>query len=215
MPYNDPLRPEPPPFRPPEPQPYRAPDWHPSDRPPFEPPRTPNPVDPTRNPWQPGVIGIISGAVAFLFVCIAATAAYAANAGGGGGMPWDAPLTALQTDLTGSTATAISLIGIVAVFGVLIFGGELNHFFRTLCYIILLVSVLVAGQNILSSLGIAGATVDNETGYHVYGFISGVIVSSLIWGFGIFLHRRWRAAQLRAVEPASAATLSTMARLPD
>jgi hypothetical protein len=58
MPDNDPLRPKPDPLRPPEPQPYRSPDWNPAQRPPFEPPGTPNPVDPTRNPWQsPGVIG--------------------------------------------------------------------------------------------------------------------------------------------------------------
>lgn len=137
----------------------------------------------------------MSKVLAFTLTWLLPISAFAAAVGGGGNMPWDAPLTALQTDLTGTTATAISLIGIVAVFGVLIFGGELNHFFRTLCYIILLVSVLVAGQNILSDLNITGATVDNHVGYDVYGFISGVLVTSLIWAFGLWLHRRWRIRQ--------------------
>lgn len=74
-------------------------------------------------------------------------------------MPWDTPLQNLQTDLTGTTATAISLIGVVAIFGVLIFGGELNHFFRSICYVILLVAVLVAGQSLLTDFGITGAVI--------------------------------------------------------
>lgn len=80
-----------------------------------------------------------------------------AAATGGGTMPWDTPLQTLRTDLTGATATSISFIGIVAIFAVLIFGGELNHFFRSLCYVVLLVAVLVGSNNIFSALGIAGA----------------------------------------------------------
>lgn len=85
-------------------------------------------------------------------VALAATA-------GGGTMPWDTPLQTLRTDLTGATATSISFIGIVAIFAALIFGGELNHFFRNLCYVVLLVAVLVGANNIFSALGIAGALV--------------------------------------------------------
>lgn len=128
-------------------------------------------------------------------LCVAGTAAYAAAAGGGGAMPWDAPLQALQTDLTGATATAISLIAIVVVFGVLIFGGEMNHFGRSLCFIVLCASVLVAGANILTSLGIAGATVDDEVGHALYGFISGVLITCLIWTFGLRARSRRRAAR--------------------
>jgi type IV secretion system protein TrbC len=82
-----------------------------------------------------------------------------AAATGGGSMPWDTPLQTLRTDLTGATATSISFIGIVAIFAVLIFGGELNHFFRSLCYVVLLVAVLVGASNIFSALGITGALV--------------------------------------------------------
>jgi hypothetical protein len=113
-------------------------------------------------------------------------------------MPWDAPLTTLQTDLSGTTATALSLIGIVAVFGVLIFGGELNHFFRTLCYLILLISVLVAGNNVLTALNITGATVEGgETAYAVWTFFAGVGLASLGWSFGLLLRRKYRQHQAR------------------
>jgi type IV secretion system protein TrbC len=182
---------QPPPFRPPEPQPYQEPDWRPSQRPPFEPPGTPNPTDPTRNPWQsPGtaIAGFVVAVTAFLLL---PGLAHAAAAGGGGTMPWDTPLTNLRTDLTGSTATAISLIGIVAVFGVLIFGGEMNHFFRTLCYIILLVSVLVAGQNIITDLGITGATVNGHAALTLIALAAGaILIAGAILPFAIRLLRR-------------------------
>jgi type IV secretory pathway VirB2 component (pilin) len=142
-----------------------------------------------------------------LSILFGATAAYAAAAGGGGAMPWDAPLTAVQTDLTGVTATAISLIAIVFVFAVLIFGGEMNHFGRSLCFIVLCASVLVAGQNILNQLGIAGATIDGDIGREVYGFISGVLITCLIWTFGLRVRSKRRAAQ-QVEDNAIANTLS-------
>lgn len=129
-------------------------------------------------------------ALAALPLCLGATAAFAAQAAGGGSMPWDAPLTALQTDLTGTTATAVSLIAIVVVFGVLIFGGEMNHFGRSLCFIVLCASVLVAGQNILSALQITGATIDGETGQVVYGFIAGALITCLCFMFGLWARRK-------------------------
>lgn len=106
---------------------------------------------------------IIPIACALIFLSMGA--AFAAAAGGGGGMPWDAPLTNIQQDLSGVTATSISLIAIVVVFGVLIFGGELNHFARTLCFIVMAASVLVFGNGVLGAMGIAGATIDGAAGY--------------------------------------------------
>jgi type IV secretion system protein VirB2 len=149
---------QPPPFRPPEPQPYERPDRPPGEPPPFRPPDAPPFDRPDRNPWG---LGFRALAGAGLALVVLPGLAHAAAAGGGGGLPWDSPLQTLQTDLTGSTATAISLIGVVAIFAVLIFGGELNHFFRSMCYVIMLVAVLVAGQNLLSDLGITGAVVNS------------------------------------------------------
>jgi len=136
---------------------------------------------------------IIPIATAMFFFSIGA--ALAAAAGGGGGMPWDAPLTAIQTDLSGPTASTLSLIAIVVVFGVLIFGGELNHFGRSLCYLVMVAAVLVAGNGIFGALGIAGAEVDSDFGYVFMALFSAIITASLIWAFGIFLRRRRLAAQ--------------------
>lgn len=94
--------------------------------------------------------------------------ALAAGAGGGGALPWDAPLTTIQTDLSGVTATSISLIALVTVFGVLIFGGELNHFARTLCFIVMAAATLVGGAGIFGALGIAGATIDGDSAFINY-----------------------------------------------
>ncbi len=152
MPVDDPKFDPPPPFRPPEPPPYRLPDRPPSDPPPFRPPDAPPFDNPSRNPWGRG--WALPAAV--LALVALPGLAHATAAGGGGTMPWDTPLQNMQQDLTGSTATSISLIGVVAIFGVLIFGGELNHFFRSICYVVLLCAVLVAGQNLLTDFGITG-----------------------------------------------------------
>jgi type IV secretion system protein VirB2 len=113
---------------------------------------------------------------ALALLSMSASAALAANAGGGGAMPWDAPLTAIQTDLSGTTATAISLIALVAVFGVLIFGGELNHFARTLCFIVMAAAMLVGGNGVFAALGIAGASVAGSSD----GFDVGVLIVAVI-----------------------------------
>jgi type IV secretory pathway VirB2 component (pilin) len=102
-------------------------------------------------------------ALTFLSVSCATAAAYAAAAGGGA-MPWDTPLQTISTDLSGPTAAAVSLIGIVGIFAVLIFGGEMNHFVRALCFIVCAGSTLVGAATLFTSLGVAGATIDGNTG---------------------------------------------------
>jgi type IV secretory pathway VirB2 component (pilin) len=194
MPDNDPLRPNPDPLRPPEPQPYQSPDWNPAQRPPFEPPGTPSPVDPTRNPWQsPGMVGFsrfVTFLLAFSLVGIIASTAYAAATfAGGGAMPWSTPLQNLRADITGPTAAILAAIGFVFVMGILIFGGELNHFGRSICFLILTASVLVGGSNLLTGIGIAGATIDGAAWFDVgsFGFdattglVSGTITVGLYW----------------------------------
>ncbi len=114
---------------------------------------------------------------AITFFLLSAHVCFAAGIGGGGNMPWDAPLQTISADLSGPVAGFISLIAIVCVFGVLIFGGELNHFARTLCFIIMCGATLVAGNAFWTSLGIAGAEVGSRAGYDVYGFIAAVILT--------------------------------------
>jgi type IV secretion system protein VirB2 len=65
----------------------------------------------------------------------------------------------LQNSVTGPVAFSLSLIGIVVAGGVLIFGGDLNGFFRTLIFIVLVMALLVGAQNIMSTLFGKGAVI--------------------------------------------------------
>jgi hypothetical protein len=49
-------------------------------------------------------------------------------------------------------AFAFGIIGIVVAGGILIFGGDLNGFFRTMLVIVLVMALLVTANNIMSDL---------------------------------------------------------------
>ena len=61
--------------------------------------------------------------------------------------------------MTGPVAFTLSIVGIVAAGGVLIFGGELNAFVRTLIFIVLVMGLLVGAQNMMSSFFGQGAVI--------------------------------------------------------
>ena len=82
-----------------------------------------------------------------------------ASAAAGGGLPYEAWLTKLQESLTGPVAFSVSLIGIVGAGGVLIFGGELTAFLRTLVFIVLVMALLVGANTMMSGLFGTGAVV--------------------------------------------------------
>ena len=82
-----------------------------------------------------------------------------ASVGTGGGLPYETWLTSLQNSVTGPVAFTLSIIGIVVAGGVLIFGGDLNGFFRTLIFIVLVMALLVGAQNIMSTLFARGAVI--------------------------------------------------------
>jgi len=82
-----------------------------------------------------------------------------AAVGTGGGLPYESWLTSLQNSVTGPVAFTLSIIGIVVAGGVLIFGGDLNGFFRTLIFIVLVMALLVGAQNIMSTLFARGAII--------------------------------------------------------
>ncbi len=86
--------------------------------------------------------------------------AHAAGAGGGGGaMPWDAPLLTLRNDITGPVAFTLALLGMVAAGGALIFGGEINEFIRRIIMVVIVASFIVAATNLATALGITGAII--------------------------------------------------------
>lgn len=82
-----------------------------------------------------------------------------AAAGAGGGMPWEGPLDQLRASVTGPVAFVVSLIGIVVAGSILIFGSDLNAFFRTMVLIVLIISVLIAAQNWLAGTFGRGASI--------------------------------------------------------
>ena len=99
----------------------------------------------------PRLGALIAGAVA-LSVRMEAAAA--------GGLPWEKPMTAIATSLTGPVAYAIGLIGIAIAGGAMLWGGELTEFGRRACMIGLVVSVLVFAAPLLASaFGVNAAVV--------------------------------------------------------
>jgi type IV secretion system protein VirB2 len=61
--------------------------------------------------------------------------------------------------MTGPVAFTLSLLGIIVAGGVLIFGGELNAFVRTLVFVVLVMGFLVGAQNMMSTFFGQGALI--------------------------------------------------------
>lgn len=82
-----------------------------------------------------------------------------ASEGTGGSLPYESWLVNLRNSVTGPVAFALSVIGIVVAGGVLIFGGDLNGFFRTLIFLVLVMALLIGAQNVMSSFFGRGAEI--------------------------------------------------------
>lgn len=82
-----------------------------------------------------------------------------ASEGTGGSLPYEDWLSNLRNSVTGPVAFSLSLIGIVIAGGVLIFGGDLNGFFRTLIFLVLVMAFLVGAQNVMSTFFGRGAEI--------------------------------------------------------
>lgn len=81
------------------------------------------------------------------------------SAGGGGGLPWEAPLQQIQQSITGPVAGTIALAAVATAGGMLIFGGELNDFARRLIYIVLVAGILLGATQIVGLFGAGGASI--------------------------------------------------------
>ena len=100
-----------------------------------------------------------SFAVLFLLLSFADQAQ--ATVGAGGALPYETWLVSLRNSVTGPVAFTLSIIGIVVAGGILIFGGELNAFFRTLIFIVLVMALLVGANNVMTNL-FQGAVIPGE-----------------------------------------------------
>ena len=99
------------------------------------------------------------GLLVLLALLFLAPQAAFASTGTGGSLPYEGWLTNLQNSVTGPVAFALSIIGIVVAGGVLIFGGDLNGFFRTLIFLVLVMALLVGAQNVMSTFFGRGAEI--------------------------------------------------------
>ncbi len=79
--------------------------------------------------------------------------------GGGGGLPWEAPLQRIQQSITGPVAMAIALIAVAVAGGMLIFGGEINDFARRLAYVVLVCGILLGATQVVGLFGGGGASI--------------------------------------------------------
>ncbi|HHJ1295561.1 conjugal transfer system pilin TrbC [Pseudomonas sp. 17391] len=93
--------------------------------------------------------GYLAFSFLLLAVMVAPDNAMAASSTGGS-LPYESWLTSLRTSVTGPVAFALSIIGIVVAGGVLIFGGDLNGFFRTLIFLVLVMALIVGANNIMT-----------------------------------------------------------------
>jgi type IV secretion system protein TrbC len=99
------------------------------------------------------------GLLAVLGLMLVTPEAAWASEGTGGALPYESWLTNLRNSVTGPVAFSIALIGIVVAGGVLIFGGELNAFFRSLIFIVLVMALLIGAQNMMSTFFGRGAEI--------------------------------------------------------
>lgn len=75
-----------------------------------------------------------------------------------GSAPWETGLTKLQDSLTGPVATGLALIGIVAAGGMLLFGGEISGFMKSVVYLILVISLIICADKVLTMVGTKSST---------------------------------------------------------
>lgn len=86
-----------------------------------------------------------------------------ATAATGGGLPYEDWLTKIRASITGPVAFAISIVAIVAAGAMLIFGGDMNGFMKTLVFIVLVLAFVIAAQNTLSAITGTGAVIASAT----------------------------------------------------
>jgi TrbC/VIRB2 family. len=67
-------------------------------------------------------------------------------------LPYEGGLRALYGSLTGTVPFIISLVGIVACGALLIFGGEISGFMRTLVFIVLVIAIIVQAAALITAV---------------------------------------------------------------
>jgi type IV secretory pathway VirB2 component (pilin) len=102
------------------------------------------------------------GLFIIMVMTVAGNDAYAGTTVGGS-LPYETWLTSLRNSITGPVAFTLSIIGIVVAGGVLIMGGDLNGFFRSLIFIVLVMALLVGAQNMMTTFFGTAAEISSLT----------------------------------------------------
>ena len=102
-------------------------------------------------------VNLLSAMTAAATLNLLAAPANAANRGGGGGLPWEAPLALIARSLTGPVAGSLALIALFVSGGMLVWGGEMGDFARRRVMMCLAISVVLLGAQFLPILFGAGA----------------------------------------------------------
>jgi type IV secretion system protein VirB2 len=74
-------------------------------------------------------------------------------------MPWESPLNTISSSLTGPVAQSLCLIMVVVAVGVLIFGGDLSGWARSVTFMTLAAGILGGAPKFLGLIGITGAVI--------------------------------------------------------
>lgn len=93
-------------------------------------------------------IGAIMAVIAILAVALLQDPAWAAKAD----LPYEDAIDKFRGSLTGPVAQGIAIAGIFVTGGTLIFGGDLPNFVRSMCLVVLVLALLVCGDQILQKL---------------------------------------------------------------
>jgi len=83
-----------------------------------------------------------------------------AHAASATGLPWESSLQTLQDSLSGPVAMSLSVISIIIFGSMLIFGGEISQFGKSMCMVALVIALVVSSQTVLSTLfGVSSSVV--------------------------------------------------------
>ncbi len=75
---------------------------------------------------------------------------------GGGGLPYESHMESLRGSISGPVAGALSLLGIVGAGGMLIFGGDIGGFMKTVIFVVLVASLIMGAGSMVDMVTAEG-----------------------------------------------------------